>query len=877
MHGLCLRVLPITLMILLLGINASVFAQDVKVGLYQNPPKLFLDEHNLPRGILIDLLNEVAAREHWSLLYVPCHWQECLDKLAEGSLDLLPDVAYTQARDKTLDFNQVPALYSWSLVYARPGTAISLITDLHDKRIAVLRGSVQAETFRRLQDSFGFQSQLVELESLDAVFEAVANEEADGGIGNNYFGQYNAQRYQLIETPVVFGSIQLFYASAQGQHNELLKAIDKYLAVWHRDSDSPYALILDKWQTRTELNALTPLIWKALAALLALLVFSIAMVLLLRWRVSVRTRELSSSLAALRATETQFRALFEQANDAIFILDALVVIDCNRRAEAMYQKSRAELIGSSPLLGESPENSGGLRPHPFLEEQVERALRGVAVNFQWRSRIGEQNTLDLDFSLSRVALAEHTYVQAIVRDITDVKAYQRQLEHIAHYDPLTGLPNRLLRTDRLNQAISRCHRLQQHVAVAFLDLDGFKAINDHHGHDVGDALLVQLAKRLQSALREGDTLARVGGDEFVALIVDLPQPRDCLPVIERLLETAQKPTHVAEQKSPHKLEANESDIHLQLSVSIGVAFYPEDGNEPDTLIRRADQAMYQAKQAGRNRYVFFDTAQDARIQAHHHQLARLATALANEEFVLFYQPKVNMAQKTVIGAEALIRWQHPDKGLLPPAAFLPALENQALSLEIGNWVIKTALRQMHAWQTQGLNLALSINIGADQLQSQGFAAHLADLLALFPQVAPAWLELEMLETSAVSDMSLVSKVMHTCHQLGIRFALDDFGTGYSSLSYLRRLPVHTLKIDQSFVRDMLDDPADLAIVKDIVGLARAFGREVIAEGVETRAHGEQLLALGCELAQGYGIARPMPAHQIPAWVARWNDQPFWEA
>jgi EAL domain-containing protein (putative c-di-GMP-specific phosphodiesterase class I) len=317
-------------------------------------------------------------------------------------------------------------------------------------------------------------------------------------------------------------------------------------------------------------------------------------------------------------------------------------------------------------------------------------------------------------------------------------------------------------------------------------------------------------------------------------------------------------------------------VVLQVSASIGVTFYPQAHDmEADQLLRQADQTMYQAKLAGKSRYHVFDADLDSSLRVHHESLERIRLALAQGEFVLHYQPKVNMRRGQVIGAEALIRWQHPDKGLLSPATFLPVIEDHPLAVEVGEWVIDTALRQIDAWRATGLDMKVSVNIGARQLQQGDFVQRLQAILARHPKVKPSSLELEVLETSALADMEQVSHVIESCHQMGVKFALDDFGTGYSSLTYLKRLRVALLKIDQSFVRDMLDDPDDLAILEGVIGLAAAFKREVIAEGVETVAHGTALLHLGCELAQGYGIARPMPADQLPAWASSWQPDEVW--
>jgi diguanylate cyclase (GGDEF)-like protein/PAS domain S-box-containing protein len=451
---------------------------------------------------------------------------------------------------------------------------------------------------------------------------------------------------------------------------------------------------------------------------------------------------------------------------------------------------------------------------------------------------------------------------ATIQDITERKQVEEKLKRVAHYDLLTNLPNRVLLAGNLRQSMVQCQRRNRSLAVAFLDLDGFKTVNDVHGHGVGDELLVSVSQRMKAALREGDTLARIGGDEFIAVMIDLEKIEDSETILERLLMAAAEPVTVG-------------DAVIQVSASIGVTLYPQDGIDADQLIRHADQAMYIAKQAGKNRYHLFDTAQDNELKMQREGIGDIRSALDRREFVLHYQPKVNMNTGEVVGVEALIRWQHPERGLVPPLAFLPGIEGHAISLELGEWVIDTALSQITQWRNIGLKIPISVNISPYQLQQANFTTRLAALLAAHPEVKPHYLELEILETGAFSDIDQVSATMKACHDLGVHFALDDFGTGYSSLTQLRRLPAHLIKIDQSFVRDMLKDADDLAIIEGVVGLAKALKREVIAEGVETIDHGVALLKLGCELAQGYGIARPMPADDIPKWSSSWKADDAW--
>jgi len=458
-----------------------------------------------------------------------------------------------------------------------------------------------------------------------------------------------------------------------------------------------------------------------------------------------------------------------------------------------------------------------------------------------------------------------THYVALGSDITLMKEHQGQLERVAHYDILTNLPNRSLLSDRLSQAMLQCTRHEQSLAVVFLDLDGFKAVNDTYGHDIGDELLIRLSLRMKEALRENDNLARIGGDEFVAVLADLTSVEGCEPILERLLQAASEPVII-------------DDIVLNVSASVGVTFYPQDNVDADLLMRHADQAMYKAKESGRNRYHIFDTVQDVAVKVLQESLEAIRSAIDNHEFVLYYQPKVNMRSGSVVGVEALIRWQHPKRGLLNPIDFLPIIENNPMSIELGEWVIDTALSQINQWQIMGLDIPLniSVNIAALQLQQPDFTERLMALLAAHPNVNPRYLELEILETSALGDVNHASTIMKACMALGVSFALDDFGTGYSSLTYLRRLPTNLIKIDQSFVRDMLHDDDDLAIVGGVVALAKSFKRDVIAEGVETIEHGTALLQLGCELAQGYGIARPMPSSDFPYWINNWEPDVRWK-
>ena len=439
---------------------------------------------------------------------------------------------------------------------------------------------------------------------------------------------------------------------------------------------------------------------------------------------------------------------------------------------------------------------------------------------------------------------------------------EKQLENIAHFDVLTGVPNRMLLADRLAQALARTKREQGLMAVCYLDLDGFKSVNDNFGHEAGDQVLVEVTRRIKETIREDDTVARLGGDEFVLLLVGLQAPEECVSSLHRLLLAINQPVQLREKS-------------LRISASIGVSLYPEDEQDADTLLHHADQAMYIAKQSGKNRYHLFDAKNDQRARSHHALLQQIRHGLQHGEFELYYQPKVDLAARRMVGAEALIRWHHAQRGLLQPEEFLRVIENTELEIELGNWVIASACAQLRQWRQDGHDVEVSINISAYHLQSADFINTLRDEMQhCCPRPCHRCLQIEVLETVALEDIARVGEIIKTCREFGVGFALDDFGTGYSPLTCLSKLEVDALKIDQSFVRVMLEEKGAHAIVQGIIGLAHAFDRTVVAEGAEHAAHFQALLEMGCPIVQGYGISKPMPASALLEWSAReWPATP----
>ncbi len=566
----------------------------------------------------------------------------------------------------------------------------------------------------------------------------------------------------------------------------------------------------------------------------------------------------------LLAEKERAEITFSSIGDAVISTDTKGRVEAiNPAAEKLTGWKAAEAKGRLLEMVFPIVNEATKTPAVNLVQQV--IVEGNVVsarNILVRAKNGEEIAIEN----SAAPIRDHDgNILGCVLVFHDVREKRQLLEQItwqAGHDTLTSLPNRILLADRMVRALANAHRQNRLLAVCLLDLDGFKPVNDRHGHEQGDRLLIEVAGRLEKAVRGGDTVARLGGDEFVLLISDLNDMDAMEVALQRVLTAVSEPYLISEEP-------------LRISASIGVAVYPLDDADSDTLLRHADQAMYQAKQGGRNRFQLFDADQDLQQQTRNQEMDKIRQALIRNELRLFYQPKVNMRNGRVVGMEALLRWQHTDRGLIGPMAFLPLAEQSDMIVQIGEWVLHEALRQMQEWLRQGEVWPVSVNIAARHFQRPDFVSLIEKALSLYPEVPPQYLELEILESAALGDIQHVYSVITECQKMGVNFALDDFGTGYSSLTYLKRLPANIIKIDQSFVRDMLDDQEDLALVEAVISLSKVFNRAVIAEGVETVEHGVLLLRLGCDEAQGYGIARPMPPAEVPNWVEHYKPDPSW--
>ncbi|MFW5815468.1 MAG: EAL domain-containing protein [Wenzhouxiangella sp.] len=554
----------------------------------------------------------------------------------------------------------------------------------------------------------------------------------------------------------------------------------------------------------------------------------------------------------LRDSEARFRRVLQDIDGVAvqgYGLDGSVHY-WNRASEILYGYSEAEARQSNLLELIVP---------PEMRAAVSADLQRVAEGGEIGN--GELELMRKDGSRVPV-YSSHTVLRppnsapelfCVDIDLSERKAHEQALNRMANYDSLTGLPNRRLMGELIEQMMARSRRSQSMFALCYLDLDEFKPINDRHGHDVGDQVLVSISSRLRRLVRGSDLVARLGGDEFVVVLDGVGDGPELDRRLGFLLEGVARPVKVDRRQ-------------LQVHASVGVTLYPLDPGDPDTLLRHADQAMYRAKAQGRNQYSLFDIELEASVQRRRERLLAIERGLDEAQFRLHYQPKIDLASDRVVGFEGLVRWHRPNGEVLSPMCFLPDLDRSDLERRFGETMIRQAVVQIKAWSAAGLEVTVSVNVSGPHLLSEGFVANLAALLQEHADCPPDRLALEIVESAAVSDLERAVAVLKEVRALGVQVSLDDFGTGYSSLSHLRSLPVDEVKIDQSFVRDMLDDINDRNIVQSVISLAAAFSLRVVAEGVETPDHVEALRQLGCGLVQGYAFARPMAVDEVLDWV-----------
>ncbi len=731
----------ILLLFLVFFTTTSIFADNdaeqqpvrtVRVGVLPNPPIAFKDKNYKWRGISIDILEEIALENNWHIKYVQGSYTDHLKNFETDKIDIISMMAYSKKRAEKYIFTRNAIISNWGLVYTRNNEDIASLLDLNNKRIGVMKNNIHFKAFLQLAQKFELSFEIFEYENFRDVLQAVQNKEIDAGIVNRLFGALNANKYNLIETSIIFNPITIHYSALRPENASIINAIDQLLAKFKADKNSIYFSAIRQWMYQSDTHQSYRWISWLAGSLFTIIIIMIALTILLRRQVALRTHELQSE------------------------------IDERREAE-------------------------------------------------------------------------------------------RKLDELAYYDSLTKLPNRVSLLENMKVAITRAQRNNNNIAILFIDIDRFKTVNDSLGHNAGDQLIIHVANRLQSCLRNEDSINRFGGDEFVAILQDINDINYVSVVAKRMLKCLNAP-----------IEIESTEVYS--SVCIGIALYPNDDNHGDNLLKYADAAMYHAKKSGGNNFQFYDEDLTKQVQQRLSMETRLRHALERKEFQLYYQPIFNLNDKIPIGVEALIRWHDPERGLIMPDDFIPLAEETGLIVEISDWVIHSACKQVSAWQKSGLyKLKLAVNVSAQHFSHDRLYASTVKSLQESGLNAQQ-LELEITERMFLNITDDVKNALDKLTQKGINLSIDDFGTGYSSLSYLKQLPIDTLKIDRSFITGIPDDKDDAQIASTIISMAHGLGLNVIAEGIETDEQLQYLNALNCKQGQGYFLARPKSVQEMTLWL-----------
>lgn len=812
----------------------------VRIGVYQNAPKLHIDESGKPAGLFIDLIELIARDQAWQTEYVECRWTECLELLRAGDIDLMPDVALTESRRRQFAFHRIPVVQSWSQVYCLPQSDFRSLADLAGATVAVLEGSVQHDFLRELRRQSDIAFELRTVDALPAAFELAQSGEADVAVANHFFGQRNAFVYDLVETPITFNQASLFFAASPAARG-LLPPIDQALREWKKDADSPYFAALNRTYAAPRSAAWPDWLMPALVIGIAVFIMLGAGLLLLRWRVH-------SATARLEQTNQRLNHLLESAPVVLYAL---------RFPEMTVEwvSPTVERVTGFPLPEASRNEWWPEHVHPDDKDRINaenltiKPSQTLVQEYRVLGHAGE--TLYVRDEKRFIPDDETGTSGTIIgswNNVTAARRQARQVDFLSHHDRLTSLPNRGRLEWLLEKALASAERSRTGCQIILLDLDRFKSINETLGVAAGDRILRLVASRLLTWACEDDVVARFGNDEFCMVTVGLARA-ELHDRLDRLVAEIATPTPVAGRD-------------LLLTASVGVAVYPRDGTRPETLLQRASQALQASRVQGGNRWQAFDPALDGLTETSPFLESDFRHAIQNQDLTLYFQPQFELSAIRAVGVEVLVRWVHPEHGMLLPASFIPMAEQTGLIEAMDLWVIRETCRQLAEWRGAGQPVVrASVNLSARELYNETLPRYIGDCLAEF-DLPPLSLTLELTETMLMESPERARRVLEQIKALGVRIALDDFGTGYSNLAYLAQLPIDEVKLDQSLVRELDHSNEMKTLLRGIISLFDRLGLALVAEGIETDEQLRFLVEAGCPTGQGYLLGRPAPAEKL---------------
>jgi diguanylate cyclase (GGDEF)-like protein/PAS domain S-box-containing protein len=792
------------------------------------PPYEFLVDGE-PAGFNVDLIRTVGYLMGFNVEIQAAPWEEIRTALEEGEIDALAGMYSSSQRDQLVDFSAPHSLVK-SSIFVRKDSPIRSLNDLKGRYVLVQQGDIMHD-YLLISD---LALNIIPVTSPEDALQRLAEGKYDAALlSSQYQGMYLIDKYHLSNLRQIDTGLepQSYCFAVQDGNAALLLKLNEGLSIVQASGN--YREIYRHWFARYERKAMVETL-RPYLVILGVVLVALALALLWTWSLS---EEVKLQTQRLSKSEERYRRLVELSPEAVFVLIERKIAYLNPAGEALFG-----IADSSAMIGK-----------PVIDFMVlpDEGRNSQLMKLSGDQRFTRPNGSEFDASVS-TASVDYLGDPAelwIVRDITEDKRNEARLRYAATHDLMTDLPNRSLFNDQISQALQRAARNHSHLAVLFLDMDDFKAVNDAFSHRSGDLLLRNIAKRLRNHVRSTDMVARLGGDEFAILCEDLDDPEDAAAVAQKILEG---------MKSPFYLEGQQ----IFCTFSLGIAMYPENGALPDSLLQNADIAMYRAKYGGKNTYQFFSPEMAVRVRQRLERVSLLRQAMEQDRLCLYYQPQVDTSTSRTTGAEALLRWRSETEGVLPAGEFIALAEESGLILSLGEWILRSACAEAQKWRTLGLPpMCVAVNLSSRQLEQPG-------LINLIQQVLqdtglpPQCLELELTESTVIQNVKRTENTLKALRQMGVRLALDDFGTGYSSLSYVTSLPFDTIKIDRSFIKKVLVNNDDAVVVTGMITIARDLNKKVVIEGIENEAHLAFFQDRGAHLFQGYHFSPAIPADDL---------------
>lgn len=831
--------LPIILFLLIYFESANsqelqeTSTDEIKIGLTHAPPLIILNERSPPDGMLVDFIKEVALRENWNISWQTGSWPAVYETAKNSGLDIMTYIAYTPERTKYFDFSKQSFVTGWGQVYTYDTSKFQNVLDFDNKTIAVVKEDVHVAGFVDLCEKFNVTCNIVYIENYDLAFNMLENEEVEGVVCGSNVGHTYEDRFNVFRTSVMFKPTDALFATPKNGRPELLHVLDEYLKEWKSDINSPYSMSKEKWMGAIHRNIVPRWVYYLLFAIVSLLIISAVIVSILR-------KKIKSHIKEYKRQSIQLNQIIDLVPHMIYVVnsDGEVVL-VNNYASDYFGVTSTRNTTTHQILEKIPQY------RKLFEGDKELLTDGFGSIFK-EITCNNYNQEKVTFNISKVSFASDNnspLVLTVGVDITEELAYQNKIQYMADHDHLTGLPNRKLIKNVVLRDPDSTNGELSHGALLFIDLDSFKNINDSLGHLAGDKLLIIVSERLKQIISEKDLLARIGGDEF---IIYLPiESKDFNEIESKASEFA---ITILEILSKKYIINGQS---FYISASIGVVICPRDASSYEQCMQRADISMYQAKAKGRNCFVIFEEDMENKILERQKIIVELHKALENSEFFIEYQPQIDVEDDSFIGLEALIRWNHPSGSIVQPNDFIQIAEDSGLIIPIGDWVIEEAFKQLSIWLKNNQKIPIvTINLSVLQLHNVELIDNLKHLFKIY-KIPSNLIEFEVTESVLIENIEKTTYTLFQLKNLGVRLSIDDFGTGYSSLSYLKKLPFDQLKIDYSFVQDLIINSDTKTIVKAIISMANDLGLDLIAEGVETKEQLTLLLSMGCKKFQGF--------------------------